>query len=154
MVSKLKSKIEQDMKEALKQKDAARLSVLRMFLASAQNKGKEKRAKGGEEELTEDEAVAVLRTEAKRRRDSIQEFTKGGRRDLADKESAELAVLEKYLPVEMPDEELEKIVKEAMTSLGEVTIKDFGRIMGEVMKKTKGSVSGDRVSVMVKDFFK
>ncbi len=142
------------MKEALKQKDAARLSVLRMFLASAQNKGKEKRAKGGEEELTEDEAVAVLRTEAKRRRDSIQEFTKGGRRDLADKESAELAVLEKYLPVEMPDEELQKIVKEAAASLGEVGVKDFGRIMGEVMKKTKGSVSGDRVSVMVKDFFK
>ena len=73
---------------------------------------------------------------------------------MADKESAELAVLEKYLPVEMPDEELQKIVKEAAASLGEVGVKDFGRIMGEVMKKTKGSVSGDRVSVMVKDFFK
>src|SRR3989344_396147 len=118
------------MKEALKQKDVTRLSVLRMFLAAAQNKGKEKRAKGGGEELTEDETVAVLRTEAKRRRDSIQEFSKGGRQDLVDKESTELAILEKYLPAEMSDGELEKIVKEVMTSLGEVTIKDFGRVMG------------------------
>ena len=117
------------MKEALKQKSLLRLSVLRMFLASAQNKGKEKRAKGGEEELTEDEAVAVLRTEAKRRRDSIQEFTKGGRRDLADKESAELAVLEKYLPVEMPDEELQKITDEFMVTVEKLGEKKEQEIM-------------------------
>lgn len=150
MSSELITKIEQDMREAMKQKDVLRLSALRMVLAAAYNKGKEKRAKGGEEELTQEEATAVLRSEAKKRRDSIQEFVKGGRQDLAEKETAELSVLEKYLPAEMPEEDLQKIVQEVMAGFGQATIKDFGKIMGEVMKKTKGQVSGDRISQKVR----
>ena len=150
MTSELLSKIGQDVKEAMKQKDALRLSVLRMVLSVAHNKAKDKKTKGGEEVLTEEESLAVLRSEVKKRKDAIGEFTKGGRKDLADKESAELLILEKYLPAEISDEALEKIVGEVIVSLGAVTMKDFGKIMSEIMKKTGGQASGDRVSQAVK----
>lgn len=146
----LKEKIEADLKEAMKQKAELKISVLRMFLAALQNKVIEKRAK--DMKMTDEEAVAVMRSEIKKRRDSIQEFGKGNRQDLVDKEVAELKILEVYLPAEMSDEELEKIVKEITNSLGEVTAKNFGRIMGEVMRKTKGQASGERVSRLVNKF--
>ena len=155
----MKLKIQQDIKDAMRAKDELRLSVLRMLSAAMHNKELEKRAKTGKpEELSEEETVAVLRSEVKKRRDSITEFEKGRRKDLADKESAELKILEVYMPQEMSDEEIEKIVKEVIAGAGEVTEKpfdkargrDFGRLMGEVMKHVKGQASGDRVSGMVK----
>lgn len=147
----MKTKILQDIKEAMRTKDELKLSVLRMLSSAIHNKELEKRAKSGKvEELTEEETIAVIRSEAKKRRDAIVEFEKGGRKDLVDKETAELKILEEYLPKELPDEEIEKIVREVVAALGEVTAKDFGRVMGEVMKRTKGQASGDRVSVMVK----
>lgn len=143
----MKSRIIADIKNAMRAKNELKLSVLRMLSSAIHNKEIEKRAKTGkEEELGEEEIVAAIRTEVKKRRDAIQEFEKGNRKDLADKESAELKILEKYLPQELPDEEIEKIVKEVVAGLGEVTVKDFGRVMGEVMKRVKGQASGDRVS--------
>ena len=137
----LKEKTEADLKSALKQGDVLRVSVIRMFLSSLRNKVIEKRGKTGSEELTEEEVLAVLRSEVKKRRDSIQEFGKGGRQDLIDKETAELKILETYLPEEMPQEELEKIVKKIIGGLGPVSAKDFGKIIGLVMKETKGSAN-------------
>lgn len=147
----MKEKILQDIKEAMRAKDELRLSVLRMVSSAIHNKELEKRAKSGKvEELTEEETVAVVRSEVKKRRDAIMEFEKGGRKDLVEKESAELKILEAYLPQELPDEEIEKIVREVIAGLGEVTSKDFGRVMGETMKRVKGQASGDRVSQAVK----
>lgn len=146
----LKEKITQDVKDAMKQKQELRLLVLRGLLSVLHNRAIEKRAKGGGAEMSEDEVIATLRSEVKKRKDSIREFSKGGREDLATKEKAEMEILEKYLPAEMNDADLEKIIKETIESLGEVVIKDFGRVMGEVMKKTKGQISGDRISQMVR----
>lgn len=155
-----KQKIENDIKDALRGKEELRLSVLRMLVASIKNKEIEKRTKLSknteikepkkESELNEEETLGVIRSEAKKRKDAIVEFEKGGRKDLVEKESAEFKILEAYLPKEMSDEELEKIVGEAIAVLGGVTIKDFGRVMGEVMKRVKGLASGDRISAVVK----
>ena len=157
----LKEKINQNLKEAMKQKDELRLSVLRMLLSAMNNKSIEKRtrlAKSGvaEEELekaselSEEEILEVVRSEGKKRRDAVEGFSKGGRGDLAEKESQELKILEEYLPQELSGEEIEKTVKDVVASIGVVTQKDFGRVMGEVMKKIKGQASGDKVGAAVK----
>src|SRR3989338_579317 len=165
-----RQKIEDDLKDAMRKKEELRLSVLRMLSAAIRNREIEKRtrlakasaeqaktsktleAKDLEKEsrLIDEEVLAAIRSEAKKRKDAIHEYEKGGRKDLADKESAELKILEEYLPKEMDDDELEKIVIAAVKSAGASSTKDFGRVMGEVMKKTKGQASGDRVRDAVK----
>ena len=143
----LKESVESEMRAALKAKNAERLGVFRMLLAAFQNREIEKRAKTGERELSDAEATAVLRSEVKKRKDAIMEFTKGGRQDLADKESRECAILEPYLPAEMSDEEIEKLLlplaKGASTA-------DFGKVMGAAMKAVAGRASGERVAAAVK----
>jgi len=166
----LKITIEDAARSALKSQEPELLSTLRMLLSAMRNREIEKRTKlakggiAGDLEklsiLTEEEEVEVLRSEAKKRREAVVEYEKGGRKDLAKKENAELKMLEKYLPQELADEEIEKIVREVIGQLGEVSQKpfdkaqgrDFGRVMGEVMKRIKGSASGDRVSGAVKKF--
>lgn len=150
----LKEKISQDIKEAMRAKEELRLSTLRMLSSAMHNRGIEKRTKGGGEELTEEEVVATIRSEVKKRRDAVGEYQKGGRKELAEKETAELKILENYLPQEMGDEELEKIVRDVVAGLGSITVKDFGRVMGEAMKRIKGQASGDRVSAAVKKLMK
>ena len=92
----------------------------------------------------------------KKRKDSIAGYEKGGRKDLADKEIAEAKILEAYLPAEISDEEIEKTINEVLTNLGmqkpfdTAQGRDFGRVMGEVMKQIKGQASGDRVSATAK----
>lgn len=146
----LQEKIRDDIKEALRSKDALRLLVLRMLASALHNREIEKRAKIGSAELNEEEAISVLRTEAKKRRDAIIEFEKGRRSDLVEKEKSELKILEMYLPAELPDKDIEKAVQEVIAWQGAAIQKDFGRVMGEVMNRLKGQASGDRVSAAVK----
>lgn len=149
----MKDKVQQDIKDAMRSKDELRLSVLRMLSSAIHNRELEKRAKSGQEEaLNKEETVAVIRSEVKKRKDAIAEFEKGGRKELAEKEIAESKILEAYLPAEISEEEIEKIVREVVAAAGVVTPKDFGRVMGEAMKKIKGQASGDRVSGAVKKF--
>lgn len=143
----LKHTIESEMKDVMKAKDAGRLSVYRMLLAAFKNREIEKRAKGGDGELNEEEAMAVLKSEVKKRKDAIAEYDKAGRKDLSDKESQELAVLQQYLPAEISDEEIEKLL--APLAQG-ATMKDFGKVMGAAMKAVAGRASGDRVSAALK----
>lgn len=147
-------KISGDLKEAMKARDEKRLSVLRMISSALQGKQIEKRAKVGDQSvaLTDDEVLAVLKHEAKKRQDAIAEFGKAGRAELAGKEAEELEVIKAYLPAEMGDAELEAIVSRTLSAMGEVTEKDFGKAMGAVMKETKGQASGDRVSALVKKY--
>ena len=160
----LKENITQHIKEALRNKDILRLSVLRMLLSAMNNKSIEKRtrlAKSGSvaadleklSELSDEEILEVIRSEGKKRHDAIEGFSKGGRTDLAEKESQELKILGEYLPKELSDEEIEKTIQEVVAGLGDVTQKDFGRIMSEVVKKIKAQASGDRVSAAVKKIF-
>jgi uncharacterized protein YqeY len=133
-------KIEADLKEAIKSGDTITADTLRMIKSDLSY---EKAKKG--EEIEEEKVMEIIARATKRRRESIEEYKKGNREDLADKEAAELRVVEKYLPEQMSEEEVEKIVDTVLGSVGEVTRKDFGRVMGQLMKELKGKVDGSVV---------
>lgn len=137
--------IQEDIKESLKKNQALRLGTLRMLSSALHNRQIEKRSRGAGE-LSEEETIGVLRSEVKKRREAIREFTKGGRQDLADRETEELAILQIYLPPELSDEEVERMVGEVMASAGALGPKDFGRIMGLVMIRVGTAASGERVA--------
>lgn len=147
----MKERLEKELKQAMKNQDAFKLSLLRMLVASLRNREIEKRGKTQSSALTEEEVMAVLRTEAKKRRDSIEAFTKGKRDDLALQEERELEIITTYLPPELSDEEVVGVVRMVCARMGPVNEKDFGRVMGAVMKELGGRAAGERVSVCVKD---
>ncbi len=150
----LKEKIQQDLKESLKAKEELRSSVLRLLLASMLNKEKGNRYRSGKEEdakLTEDEILEVVASEVKKRREAAAEYEKGGRPELADKEKKELEILQKYLPEQMSEEEIRKLVLEAAKKAGASGPKDMGKVMAELMPKVKGRADGALVSKIVKE---
>ena len=132
--------------DAMKARDAARLVALRMLKAAFMNREVERgRA------LDEGEARQVVSALVKQRRDSIEQFTKGGRKDLADKETAEIAILEGYLPPAVDAVELEKAVDAAIASSGATSAKDMGRVMKAVMANLAGkTVDGKAVNELVR----
>jgi len=148
-MSNILEKINGDLKGAMRGKDELSVSVLRMLISAIRNKEISLR-KGEKIELADEQIIEVIKSEIKKRKDSIEAYRAGGRPDLADKEKKEEEILEAYLPPQMSDEELEKIVRETVVSLGEVSQKDFGRIMGQVMGKAKGKADGNKVSEIVK----
>jgi uncharacterized protein YqeY len=132
--------------EAMKAKDSQRLVALRMLKAAFMNREVERgRA------LDENEARQVVSALVKQRRDSIEQFMKGGRQDLADKETAEIAVLESYLPPAIDTSELERVVDAAVASTGATSAKDMGRVMKAVMAELAGkTVDGKAVNELVR----
>jgi len=142
----LEETISADIAVAMKAKDAARLSTLRMLKAALMNKSVEKtRALEGPEELQ------VVSSLVKQRRDSIEQFTAGGRTDLAQKEEAEIAILETYLPPSVSAEDLAHAVDEAIAETGATTIKDMGKVMKAAMTRLAGkTVDGKRVNELVR----
>ncbi len=137
--------ITQKIAEAMKAKDEIRLSTLRL-LSSALNY--EKIAK--QHDLTQEEELAVVRREAKKRKDAIEAYTKAGAKDRAEKEGEELAILEEYLPAQMSDEELQRIVQEVVEELKPQGMQDMGKVMGVAMAKVQGRADGTKVSEIVK----
>ena len=132
--------------DAMKAKDAPRLVALRMLKAAFMNREVERGRP-----LDETEARQVVSALVKQRRDSIEQFTKGGRKDLADKETAEIAVLEGYLPPAVDAGELEKAVDAAIASTGATSAKDMGRVMKAVMADLSGkTVDGKAVNELVR----
>ncbi|MFA4941445.1 MAG: GatB/YqeY domain-containing protein [Patescibacteria group bacterium] len=148
-MSVLLEKINSDLKKSMQEKDELAISVLRLLISSIRNKEISLRS-GSQIDLKDEQVAEVIKAEIKKRTDSIDIYRQGGREDLAGKEEKEKIILEKYLPPQMSDEELEKIVAEIVASAGEVSEKDFGRIMGQVIAKTKGQADGSKVSVIVK----
>ena len=144
-MSQLIEKINQDLKEAMKSRDAGTTSVLRMLVSAWRNKEITLRS-AGKAELSDAQAVETIGSEIKKRKDSIEAYAKGGRQELADKEAGEIKILEKYLPEQLSDEELEKIIKEII-SLGAA---DFGKVIGQAMAKVKGRADGHKVGGLVK----
>lgn len=140
-------KINEDLKQAMRDRDAFRLSVLRMLVAALKNK---KIEMGQDTEMSDDLILSVLKSEVKKRRDSIVSYLEGKREDLAQKEKSEVEILEKYMPEMMSEEEIEKIVKEVIASVGATGPADFGKVMGAAMGKTKGQADGNVVSKVVK----
>jgi uncharacterized protein YqeY len=142
----LKERITSDMTAAMKSKEAARLSTLRMVKAAAQNREIEK---GGE--LSDDELTKLLQSLVKQRKDSVEQYEKAGRAELAEKERAEIAVIEEYLPRAATREEIERAVEEAVAETGASSMKEMGAVMKATLAKLSGKNADSRtVSEVVK----
>lgn len=136
--------LNEDVKTALKSGDSLKVSTLRMILSSIHNREIEKRSKS-KDALTDEEIIDVLRKEAKKRKEAIEIYSKAGRADLKDKEAGELEIIQSYLPPEIGDEEIEKVVK-SVIALGE---REFGKVMKEAMKQLAGRAEARRVSELI-----
>lgn len=133
----LVERIDHDVKEAMKAKKTEEVSILRMAKAALKNKEIESGAA-----LNDDAAQAVVKTLVKQYKDALNDFKTAGRADLAEKQEAEIRLLEAYLPAQMQVEEVEKIVTKVLEAVPGATVKDMGRIMGAVMKEVAGRADG------------
>lgn len=140
----LTERIRADLTAAMKARDAARLSTLRLAQAALKNEQIEKG-----HELSDEEAEAVLRRALKQRQDSVEQYRKGSREDLAMKEEAEILVLQEYLPQTLSEAETEAIVEEAIARTGASSKKDMGKVMKDVMAAHRGRVDGKIVQVIL-----
>ncbi len=157
----LGEKINQDFKESFKSKDATLLGVLRMLLAAIKNKEVEKRTKLVKSEpvekleelskLNDEEIIGVISSEIKKRKDSAEQFKQGNRLELAEKEEAEIKILSVYMPEQMGEEEIRKIVAETLKETGVSDIKEIGKLMGALMPKVKGKADGGMVNRIVRE---
>lgn len=155
-MANLNETIQNDLKEAMRRGEALRVSVLRMALAAMHNRLIEKRggaAGGGDGLLSAEEELKVIASEVKRRKDAAREFDRGGRKDLAEKEAAEAAMLQVYLPAEATNEEIEKVVLAAIAFLGGDPGMS-GKIIGLAVKELGARASGDRVRQVVEGLLK
>ena len=140
----LYEKITDDIKTAMKGKDAETLSVLRLLSASLKNKAIDLK-----KELEDADVIAVVRSDVKKIEDALETFVKGEREDLAEKARSEIKVLKKYLPPEMSEEDLEKAVKKVIDEMGVGDMSDMGKAMGKLMGELKDQVDGKRVKAML-----
>lgn len=145
----LKDRISEDIKTAMKAKDKIRLETVRSIKKVLLEK--EVSARGqGQGTITETQELEVLAQLAKQRRDSIEQYRQGGREDLAEQESQELAIIEEYLPKQLSDEEISAVLDEIIASVGVTSAKDMGKVMGPAMQQLKGRADGQKVQAMVK----
>ncbi len=142
----LKAQISEDMKSTMKAGDKDRLKVLRLMLASIQQTEIDKRL-----ELDDSGVLGVLDKMVKQRRDSVSQFKNGGREDLADIELAEIAVLANYLPEQLGEAELDEVIDRAIKDSGAESIRDMGKVMGQVKAKAAGRADMGVVSAKVKE---
>ena len=141
----LVERLNSDMKQAMKNREKDKLSVIRMVKASLQNEA----IKLGKQDLSEDEELTVLSRELKQRKDSLQEFDKAGRQDLVEKLQSEIAIVEAYLPKQLSEEELNAIVTQAIAETNATSKADMGKVMSAVMPKVKGKADGSLVNKLV-----
>jgi uncharacterized protein YqeY len=143
----IQEKIQSQMTDSMRNKDQLRLSVLRMMKTAIKNKEIEKM-----KPLEENEVIAVLNTLVKQRKDSIEQFRKGGREELAQKEEAEIRIIEEYLPAAASEEDIRRAIDEAVKETGAGSMKDMGKVMKATLAHLAGkSADGARVSQMVKE---
>lgn len=145
----LKQQLQSELKQSMLAREELRTSVLRMLISAITyyeiNKG------GAGYEATDEDVLVVVDRQVKQRKDSIEQFEKAGRQELADKEKEEMAMLQKYLPEQMSEEEVRNLVKEAINQTGASGLQDLGKVMGALMPKTKGKADGSVVSRIVKE---
>lgn len=145
----LKQQLKDQLKESMLAKSELRTSVIRFILSGITyyeiNRG------GAGYEATDEDVMAVIEKEVKQRKDSIEAYEKAGRTDLADKEKAELEILETYLPEQMNEEEVKKYVEDAVAETGATTPQDMGKVMAVLMPKVKGKADGTLVSRLVRE---
>ena len=145
----LRERIDAEIKAAMKSKDKVRLETVRGIKKFILEKEVSLRP-SGQDTLTEAQELEILMQIAKQRRDSIEQYRKGGREDLVAQEVAELAILEEYLPAQRSDEEVSQVVDEVIAAVGATSAKDMGKVMGKAMQQLKGKADGNRIQDMVK----
>ncbi len=161
----LKEKIKENLRKAMTEKETLKVSVLRMLLAAVQNKEKEKRAKLAKEEkdtsklealseLSDEEILEVISSEIKKRKDSIEQYQKGNRTDLAEQEKKERDILMEYLPEQMPEDEIRKLIKEKIKELAIGGPQETGKLMAVIMPQLKGKADGNLVNKIVQEELK
>jgi len=143
----LKEKINSDIKDAMRSGDTVRRDTLRFLDSAIKNTEIEKKKK--ETGLSDEEILEVITRSVKQRNDSIQQYINGGRPELADKEKAELEILKEFMPEQLSENEIRKVVKEIISDTGTVSASDMGKIMGQAMGKLKGKADGNIVKKIV-----
>nr|WP_258567728.1 GatB/YqeY domain-containing protein [Paenactinomyces guangxiensis] len=138
--------MEQDMKSALKNKEKTKLSVIRMLRASIKKEEIDRR-----HALSEDDVLEVIMREIKQRKDSLSEYEKAGREELAQKEREEIEILQAYLPEQLSEEEVRALVQQVIQEVGAATKADMGRVMGAIMPRVKGKADGRLVNRLVQE---
>ncbi len=144
-MSELKQKVHADMIQAMKSKDTLKVSVLRMVKAAILKQ----EVSGQRSEVKDDDVIQILKKEIKQRKDAAEQFSSGGRQDLAEKEEKESLILSEYLPKQMDEKQLEKVVREVIEDLKVSSKQEFGKVMGAVMSRVKGSADGNLVKAVV-----
>ncbi|OGH21602.1 MAG: aspartyl-tRNA amidotransferase [Candidatus Levybacteria bacterium RIFCSPHIGHO2_01_FULL_41_15] len=144
-----KMDLQEELRQSMLARDELKTSVLRMLLSAINYSEIEKGGAGYE--ATDEDVLSVIQKEVKQRRDSIEEFKKGGRQELVDKETKELEILQTYLPEQMSEDEIRKSVEETISQTGAKSIRDMGRVMGALMPKLKGKADASLVSKIVRE---
>ena len=144
-----KQQLQEKLKESMLARDELRTSVLRLLLSAINYYEIQKGGAGYE--ATDEDVLSVIQKEAKQRNESIEQFKNAGRQELVDKETKELEILKTYLPAQMSEEEIKKLVIEAISQTGATTVVDMGRVMGALMPKVKGKADMGMVSKLVKE---
>jgi uncharacterized protein YqeY len=148
----IKDRLEADMKEAMRAKDSLRLGVIRMLRSKLLEREVELRGERGRDWRIDDaEALPVIASYAKQRRDSIEGYRQGGRNDLAAGEEAELAIVQSYLPEQMPEAEIRRLVDEAIAASGATSARDMGSVMKHLMPRVRGKADGAVVNRIVRE---
>ncbi len=141
----LKDKIKDDMKQAMRDKNESRVGTLRMLSAAIQRREVDERI-----QLDDAQVIAVIEKLVKQGRESIEQYVKGGRPELADKESAEIAIFQTYLPQQLSEAEVDKLIAEAVAAIGATSAKDMGKVMGLLKPKLAGRADMSKVGAKVK----
>ncbi|KXG43180.1 GatB/YqeY domain-containing protein [Tepidibacillus infernus] len=143
----LMDRISEDMKQAMKNKDKLKLSVIRMIRSAIKYTEIEKQTT-----LSDEQILDVLTREVKQRRDSLQEFEKAGRQDLVENVQAELEILKQYLPQQLSEQELRNIIQSVIEEIGAKGKSDMGKVMSAVMPKVKGRADGKLINQLVQEY--
>ncbi|MEK7758752.1 MAG: GatB/YqeY domain-containing protein [Pseudomonadota bacterium] len=141
----LRDQINQDMKAAMRRRDEARLSAIRMLWAAIQRREVDERIT-----LDDTQVLSVVEKTVRQSRDAVEQFLKGNRPDLADKENRDIAFWEVYLPAQASDDEVAKLVREAIATTGAASIKDMGKVVGVLKPQLQGRADMGKVSALVK----
>ncbi|AKL95797.1 hypothetical protein CACET_c23510 [Clostridium aceticum] len=141
----LKERLTNDLKEAMKNKDQLRKNVVTLIRSEIKQVEVDKRV-----ELEEQDVIEIISRQLKQRKDAVEEFEKGGRQDLVEQTQGEISVLLQYLPQQLSEEEVTKIVKETISEIGANSVKEMGKVMAAVLPKVKGKADGKTVNQIVK----
>lgn len=145
----IQDKLMDDLKTSMKNKEKLRKNVITMVRAAVKQREVDERV-----ELSDEDVIDIISKQVKQKRDAIVEFQRGERQDLVDTTNEEIAILLEYLPLQLTEEELDQIVKDAIEEVNAETVKDIGKVMGVVLPKVKGKADGSAVNKLVRQYLK